>query len=496
MSERSSGRSGPGAAARTPTKSTKAKTFFCRICIKYLVPSSEKGTVQRANLFTELKNKEFTTLLGLKNVVLNDILKSWGCGISKEDDRSKVVCMSCARTLVRTYSTWLKLIKNLKESEPGVPVVIGGKRISPLSPFKGKSPLTSVEKKRARLQNLQSPTAGTGKQNIPVLEEEEFYSSVGVRPMFTQRLLGMDEVADSSNKENADQHSTATELNQQIREKISLLMNIPGEGDGSGVKVFVGYPSGKVIEHESSMKSEKKLLRAMAKKDIKTAVNAILHTKAYQPFLRAGFCKILSGEAVQYFTGKNCLKMEKSSSPSEISKLSIDELEFELQNKMPVTFQFLEFMTGARARKLKDQRRAARIKKQSIKKTLPASGQKEFSPFKLRREKRCRNTVCNVASMCLRQYFPNMSKLAYRNTLLLLNGGCRSLDVDRLNMHGFTMSHSSAIQMQSKMAQEIGKDALEWKDEVENMAKMMILMTEVGEKHLVRMHLQLQFLTV
>ena len=84
--------------------------------------------------------------------------------------------------------------------------------------------------------------------------------------------------------------------------------------------------------------------------------------------------------------------------------------------------------------------------------------------------------------MCLRQYFTNMSKLAYRNTLLLLNGRCRSLDVDRLNMHGFTMSHSSAIQMQSKMAQEFGKDALEWKDEVENMEKIMILMTEVGEK--------------
>ena len=160
--------------------------------------------------------------------------------------------------------------------------------------------------------------------------------------MFTQRSLDMDKVADSSNKENADQHSTAAELNQQIREKISSLMNIPGESDGSVVKVFVGYPSGKVIEHESSLKSEKKLLRAMAKKDIKTAVNAILHTKAYQPFLRAGFCKILSREAVQYFKGKNCLKMEKSSSPSEISKLSIDELEFELQIKMPVTFQFLK----------------------------------------------------------------------------------------------------------------------------------------------------------
>ena len=249
--------------------------------------------------------------------------------------------------------------------------------------------------------------------------------------------------------------------------------------------MFVGYPSGKVTEHASSMKSEKKLLRAKVKKDIKTAVNAILHTKAYQPFLRAGFCKILSHEAVQYFKGKNCLKMEKSSSPSEISKLSIDELEFELQIKMLVTFQFLEAMTGARARKRKDQRRAARIKKQSIKKNLPASGQKELSLFKLRREKRCRNTVCNVASMCLRQYFPNMSKLAYRNTPLLLNGGCRSLDVDRLKMHGFTMNHSSAIQMQSKMAQEFGKDALEWKDEVENMGnmeKMMILMTEVGEK--------------
>ena len=54
--------------------------------------------------------------------------------------------------------------------------------------------------------------------------------------MSTQRSLDMDKVAETSNKENADQHSTATELNQQIREKISSLMNIPGEGDRSVVK--------------------------------------------------------------------------------------------------------------------------------------------------------------------------------------------------------------------------------------------------------------------
>ena len=79
-----------------------------------------------------------------------------------------------------------------------------------------------------------------------------------------------------------------------MKGKISALLEIPGSGTESVVKVFIGYPSGRVTGHEFVSTAEKKLLRAMAKKDPGTAVTAIMETKSYQPSLRAKFGKILS----------------------------------------------------------------------------------------------------------------------------------------------------------------------------------------------------------
>ena len=47
----------------------------CRTCSKHLTAATAgKGTVQRANLFAELRNKEFTTTLKREKLVSNEIL--------------------------------------------------------------------------------------------------------------------------------------------------------------------------------------------------------------------------------------------------------------------------------------------------------------------------------------------------------------------------------------------------------------------------------------
>ena len=258
-------------------------------------------------------------------------------------------------------------------------------------------------------------------------------------------------------------------------------MNLEKDQEHSIIKVFIGFPPGKIIEHDSFESAECRLLTAVAKKDPKKAASAIMLNPTYRLFLTDKFSKCLSDEAVSYFKSENCLKMKKSS-PSEIANFRIENLESEVSTKMAVTFKFLEALTGVRARKLKEARRE-RKKKQDWKKGIIVEPPSRELDLQRETTLRCNlNTICNVTAMCLRQYFANMSKLAYRNTLLLLNGGCRSLDIKRLNMQGITMSHSAAIRMQYRMAKEFGKSAIEWSSEVKVKEEMILLLKEINQK--------------
>ena len=65
-----------------------------------------------------------------------------------------VICIQCISTLVRTYSTQLKFIQHLKGGGKASPAVSTFKRVSQVSPASGGSPLTLVQKKRARFEAL------------------------------------------------------------------------------------------------------------------------------------------------------------------------------------------------------------------------------------------------------------------------------------------------------------------------------------------------------
>ena len=443
----------------------------CRTCSKHLTPATGKGTVQRANLFAELRNKEFTTPLKREKLVLNEILTFWGHGISKADRLSHVICLQCARTLVRTYSTQLKFIQHLKGGGKASPAVSTFKRVSQVSPASGRSPLTTVQRKRARFEAL-NVEGDNGQQ-----QETGSTGQTGKRSLD----FGVEPLADDEDKENVDNQYNAENLIDQVKGKISALMEIPGNGTESVVKVFIGYPSGRVTEHECVSTVEKKLLRAIAKKDPGTAVTAIMETKSYQPFLRAKFSKILSREAVKFFKGNSCLKMDKHVSPTKISQFSIATFASDIKGKMPVTFQFLEAMTGIRAGRIKEKKKQEKKIRGKVV-VVSKKKEKELKLLHMKKERRSQNTLCNVAAICLKQYFPCMSALAYRNTLLLLNGGCRSLDVDRLKMQGLTMSHSSSIRMQYRMAREFGMDVVEWRKDLETKQNMANLMIDIGKK--------------
>jgi hypothetical protein len=61
-----------------------------------------------------------------------------------------------------------------------------------------------------------------------------------------------------------------------------------------------------------------------------------------------------------------------------------------------------------------------------------------------------RNMICNVSAMCMRIYNQQLSALHYRNGLLLLHGGVKSLTLQRCFYLGLCVSHKSCIRMQKK----------------------------------------------
>ena len=62
---------------------------------------------------------------------------------------------------------------------------------------------------------------------------------------------------------------------------------------------------------------------------------------------------------------------------------------------------------------------------------------------------------------------------------MLVNGGCRSLDIGRMNGQGSLVSHKSAIRMQKKMASVFDTEVNSWKKEIEQKELMLLLLSDI-----------------
>ena len=61
-----------------------------------------------------------------------------------------------------------------------------------------------------------------------------------------------------------------------------------------------------------------------------------------------------------------------------------------------------------------------------------------------------RNVICLALASCLKQYNQQLSAAHYRTSLLLMNGGTKSIALERCAPLGITMSHSATVLMQAK----------------------------------------------
>ena len=83
---------------------------------------------------------------------------------------------------------------------------------------------------------------------------------------------------------------------------------------------------------------------------------------------------------------------------------------------------------------------------------------------------RKRNAICLAAASCLKQCNQKLSAAHYRLSLLLFNGGAKSITVDRCAQLGITVCHSCSTRMQTKAGETSSKCA-SWK---ENMRKKVL----------------------
>ena len=92
------------------------------------------------------------------------------------------------------------------------------------------------------------------------------------------------------------------------------------------------------------------------------------------------------------------------------------------------------------------------------------------------------NSVCMAASICLHQYNQQMSAAHHRIRLLLLNGGAKALTLQRCAGLGISVSHSSAIRMQTKAAAPNVSKATSWKEDIVSKTLQLNFVKEVVTK--------------
>ena len=423
-------------------KTDTISSSYCRLCHKFLVPTQAgKFATPRADLFLSLKNKEFTSHLEVQEVILSDLINSLTSQkIFENDGLPRVCCLPCGRSLVRSYATLNKLIKKLHDDPTGAL-----KRKPPWSPG---SPSTKVLPKKAKISD-QSRTGLIGYTRRKILSSSS-KENVGISPLTQQG-----QVSSAENK----------------FEKSAL----SGEGDKSITQIFISSPGGKKVTY-APKGLEKTLVRAIAFQNPKCCARAALKLPSWKPFLITKFSSHLNKEAVTYFKRNNLLKMSNQSNPSDIARLKIEDVEKELHECMPTTMKFMEALSGITARRENEEREKRKIASGKKKKSAE---RKDASINRLSQELTARNCCTVAVSMLLKQHFANMSKLLYRSTLLMMNGGCRALDIDRLNSQGILMSHSSGVKMQNKMAMEFGKSVEEWKQDVTRKELMIRLLLDI-----------------
>ena len=205
------------------------------------------------------------------------------------------------------------------------------------------------------------------------------------------------------------------------------------------LQVFLCYPNnGKIDKFKIDDPSPRSIIRNAASGNNNALVKAVYKDRNLKELVLVEAINDIKKEIRQYAKDPECLLKLKS--PEDIQKLSNQSLYQQLLWKCPK----LVAMIGS---------------------TCQPGKIKSLPPLADVNDHKFINSVCMAASVCLHQYNQMLSATHYRISLLLLNGGAKALTLERCAHLGISVSHSSAIRMQSKASSPQSTKATTWRED-------------------------------
>ena len=205
--------------------------------------------------------------------------------------------------------------------------------------------------------------------------------------------------------------------------------------------MFLGYPgTGRIVKHDVTSGPKRSIVVNAACGNNNALAKAILKDTNLKELILVGIINYIKREIRMYSKDRECLLKQKT--PADIREFSSELLYQQLWVKCPKLAVLITSISQPG----------------NLKGKLPPLADSKSNH-------RLRNSVCMATAVCLHQYNQQLSSAHYRISLLLLNGGAKALTLERCAHLGISMSHSSAIRMQSKAAAPSRTKATTWKED-------------------------------
>lgn len=221
--------------------------------------------------------------------------------------------------------------------------------------------------------------------------------------------------------------------------------------------MFLGYPgSGQMSKFDVEHGSTRSIVKNAACGNNSALAKAVLTDANLKELILVGIINEIKKEIRLYAKDPECLLKLKT--PRDIRNFSNESLYQQLLVKCPK----LAVIIGSISQ--------------------PGNIKGKLPDLLAESSHRFQNSVCMATSICLHQYNQQMSATHYRISLLLLNGGAKAVTLERCSHLGISMSHSSAIRMQSKAAAPSSTKVTTWKEDTLAKSLQVNLIKEVLKK--------------
>ena len=365
---------------------------YCRLCKNNLLLKFGNTVQSCTNLFKPSK---------------------FGISVANSAGASQVVCNTCARKVRLLDTTYDSLKKN----------IVAEAECTNNSNRKTTDDVHADGTKRKSLEAISPETRS------PCMRKVRRFRSPP-----SKKTLNFGEAAD-----------------EQENLPISNALNIDDlhpDSESSDLKVVISYPNGNVIVKKNIDFDSKAIIRNIALKQWKAAVNGTYRHKLLSSELFLKLEKEVEKEMSDYCKSDGILK---NTEPDQLANFSNKILFREIDIHCPLYTTI-------------------------VKSACNFNGEID--------NEKCVNAMALATSTLVRCRNSTMSAVAYRISTILFHSGASYTDHARLNHLGVCMSPQMSIHLQRKMGENSNVKVLHWKQQIEINKSAILLLQEVSEKQI------------